>query len=102
MYSSSTLFVLTLGTGVWGFTYDSAVGEFILSHPDIKIPDKDGQKIYSFNEGNYQVGAGVCPRQLHAWAGAAGREQSRALAAVAHAAISMSMKSTTAMFSDTE
>jgi len=54
LYSSSTLFVLTVGKGTWGFTYDQAVGEFVLSHPDIKIPDKDGQKIYSFNEGNYQ------------------------------------------------
>lgn len=51
LYSSSTLFVLTLGSGVYGFTYDAAVGEFILSHPDIRIPDKG--PIYSFNEGNY-------------------------------------------------
>lgn len=41
------------GNGVWGFTFDPLVGEFILSHPDIKIPEKG--KIYSFNEGNYQV-----------------------------------------------
>lgn len=52
---SSTIFVLTIGDGVYGFTYDSMVGEFILSHPDMKIPDKNGQKIYSFNEGNYNV-----------------------------------------------
>jgi fructose-1,6-bisphosphatase I len=45
--------VLTLGSGVWGFTYDSMVGEFVLSHPDIKIPEEG--KIYAFNEGNYQV-----------------------------------------------
>lgn len=38
---------------MWGFTFDPLVGEFILSHPDIKIPEKG--KIYSFNEGNYQV-----------------------------------------------
>lgn len=55
LYSSSTIFVLTLGNGVYGFTYDSAVGEFILSHPDIKIPDSG--PIYSFNEGNYNVRA---------------------------------------------
>ncbi len=41
------------GKGVFGFTYDPLVGEFILSHPDIKIPEKG--KIYSFNEGNYQA-----------------------------------------------
>jgi fructose-1,6-bisphosphatase I len=36
---------------VWGFTFDPLVGEFLLSHPDIRIPEKG--KIYSFNEGNY-------------------------------------------------
>jgi fructose-1,6-bisphosphatase I len=51
LYSSSTVLVLTIGAGVWGFTFDPLVGEFILSHPDIKIPEKG--KIYAFNEGNY-------------------------------------------------
>ena len=36
LYSSSTVFVLTIGAGVFGFTYDSIVGEFVLSHPDMK------------------------------------------------------------------
>ena len=53
LYSSSTLFVLTLGDGVQGFTYDSMVGEFVLSHPDIRIPESG--MIYAFNEGNYMV-----------------------------------------------
>ena len=30
------MLVLTVGAGVYGFTYDSIVGEFILSHPDMK------------------------------------------------------------------
>ncbi|KFM25299.1 Fructose-1,6-bisphosphatase, chloroplastic [Auxenochlorella protothecoides] len=51
LYSSSTVLVLTVGDGVVGFTFDALVGEFILSHPDIKVPDKG--KIYAFNEGNY-------------------------------------------------
>ena len=51
LYSSSTIFVLTIGNGVYGFTFDALVGEFILSHPNIRIPDKG--KIYSFNSGNY-------------------------------------------------
>jgi fructose-1,6-bisphosphatase I len=51
LYSSSTVLVLSVGKGVWGFTFDPLVGEFILSHPDIKIPEKG--MIYSFNEGNY-------------------------------------------------
>jgi len=52
LYSSSTVMVLSVGNGVFGFTFDPLVGEFILSHPDIKIPEKG--MIYAFNEGNYQ------------------------------------------------
>lgn len=37
-YGTSTMFVYTAGHGVHGFTLDPAVGEFLLSHPDIKIP----------------------------------------------------------------
>jgi len=51
MYSSSTILVLTIGQGVYGFTLDPTVGEFIMSHDNIKVPDSG--KIYSFNEGNY-------------------------------------------------
>ncbi|KAG6774329.1 hypothetical protein POTOM_021682 [Populus tomentosa] len=50
MYGSSCTFVLSTGTGVNGFTLDPSLGEFILTHPDIKIPKKG--KIYSVNEGN--------------------------------------------------
>ncbi|KAL4448247.1 hypothetical protein ABPG75_005466 [Micractinium tetrahymenae] len=53
LYSSSTILVLTVGKGVYGFTFDPLIGEYILSHPDIKIPEKG--KIYAFNEGNYQL-----------------------------------------------
>ena len=53
MYSSSTILVLTIGQGVYGFTLDPTVGEFIMSHEKIKVP-KSG-KIYSFNEGNYAM-----------------------------------------------
>jgi len=41
---------LTLGKGVYGFTLDQAVGEFVLTHPNIKI--KERGSIYSINEGN--------------------------------------------------
>ncbi|MDZ4804824.1 MAG: class 1 fructose-bisphosphatase [Candidatus Eisenbacteria bacterium] len=51
MYGSSTMFVYTTGAGVHGFTLDPSVGEFLLSHENIRIP-KRGQ-IYSTNEGNY-------------------------------------------------
>lgn len=49
IYGSSTMLVYTTGNGVHGFTLDPSVGEFLLSHPDIKIPDQG--KIYSVNEG---------------------------------------------------
>ncbi len=51
IYGSSTMLVYTTGRGVNGFTLDPSIGEFCLSHPDMKIP-KTG-KIYSINEGYY-------------------------------------------------
>jgi len=40
IYGSSTMFVYSTGQGVHGFTLDPAVGEFLLSHPNIRIPEK--------------------------------------------------------------
>jgi fructose-1,6-bisphosphatase I len=51
MYSSSTILVLTLGNGVNGFTLDPNIGEFVLTHPNIQIPQRG--KIYSINVANY-------------------------------------------------
>ena len=51
IYGSSTMLVYTTGRGVNGFTLDTSIGEFCLSHPDIKTPENG--KIYSVNEGNY-------------------------------------------------
>ncbi|RZM12709.1 MAG: class 1 fructose-bisphosphatase, partial [Pedobacter sp.] len=51
IYGSSTMMVYTTGKGVNGFTLDPSIGEFCLSHPNMKVP-QDGQ-IYSINEGNY-------------------------------------------------
>ncbi|WP_025763477.1 class 1 fructose-bisphosphatase [Dyadobacter tibetensis] len=51
LYGSSTILVYTTGHGVNGFTYENSLGEFFLSHPNIKSPE-DG-KIYSVNEGNF-------------------------------------------------
>ncbi|KAF4372187.1 hypothetical protein F8388_001366 [Cannabis sativa] len=50
MYGSSCTLVLSTGEGVNGFTLDPSLGEFILTHPNIKIPKRG--KIYSVNEGN--------------------------------------------------
>jgi fructose-1,6-bisphosphatase I len=65
-YGSSANLVLSTGSGVNGYTLDAALGEFILTHPDVRtllsllkfclnhtqiqIPPRG--KIYSFNEGN--------------------------------------------------
>jgi fructose-1,6-bisphosphatase I len=49
LYGSSTMLVYTTGHGVNGFTYESTLGEYVLSHPNMKMPE-DG-KIYSINEG---------------------------------------------------
>ena len=50
IYGSSTMLVYTTGDGVHGFTLDPSIGEFLLSHEDIRIPRRG--KIYSVNEGN--------------------------------------------------
>ncbi|MGE5354136.1 MAG: class 1 fructose-bisphosphatase [Acidobacteriota bacterium] len=52
LYGSSTILVYTTGHGVYGFTLDPALGEFLLSYNNIRIPEKS--KIYSINEGNYK------------------------------------------------
>ncbi|NCC23839.1 MAG: class 1 fructose-bisphosphatase [Deltaproteobacteria bacterium] len=49
IYGSSTMFVYTTGEGVHGFTLDPSIGEFLLSHPNIVIPEHG--KVYSINEG---------------------------------------------------
>ncbi|HEX8391220.1 MAG TPA: class 1 fructose-bisphosphatase [Longimicrobium sp.] len=53
VYGSSTMLVYTTGNGVHGFTLEPSIGEFLLSHPNIRIPTP-GQRIFSANEGNYR------------------------------------------------
>lgn len=50
LYGSSTVLVYSTGEGVHGFTLDPSIGEFVLSHRDIRIPEP-GARIYSVNEG---------------------------------------------------
>ncbi len=52
VYGSSTMLVYTTGSGVHGFTLDPSIGEFILSHPNIRIPDPPA-RYYSVNEAYY-------------------------------------------------
>ncbi len=51
VYGSSTMLVYATRRGVNGFTLDPSIGEFCLSHPDIKCPESG--KIYSVNHGNF-------------------------------------------------
>jgi fructose-1,6-bisphosphatase I len=51
VYGSSTMLVYTTGHGVNGFTLDPSIGEFCLSHPNMRFP-KNGN-IYSVNQGNF-------------------------------------------------
>ena len=53
IYGSSTMLVYTTGSGVNGFTLDPSIGEFCLSHPNIKTP-LNGE-IFSINEANEKV-----------------------------------------------
>ena len=54
IYGSSTMLVYTTGVegGVHGFTLDPSIGEFLLSHPRIRVPDPPA-RIYSVNEAYY-------------------------------------------------
>lgn len=51
IYGSSTIMVYATKRGVNGFTLDQAIGEFCLSHPDIRCPETGN--IYSINHGNF-------------------------------------------------
>ncbi|MCU0352861.1 MAG: class 1 fructose-bisphosphatase [Cytophagales bacterium] len=51
LYGSSTMLVYTTGHGVNGFTYEHSLGEFFLSHPNMRIPQTG--TVYSVNEGYF-------------------------------------------------
>ena len=50
VYGSSTVMVYTVGNGVHGFTLDPAIGAYVLSHENIRMPEQG--KYYSVNEAN--------------------------------------------------
>lgn len=52
VYGSSTMLVYSTGQGVNGFTLDPAVGDFFLSHPDMRIPADTRE--YAINASNYR------------------------------------------------
>ncbi len=49
LYGTSTMFVFTTGDGVFAFTYESTLGEYVLSHSNMQM--KEEGAIYSINEG---------------------------------------------------
>lgn len=51
VYGSSSMMVYTSGNGVHGFTLLPSIGEFLLSHENIRIPERG--RTFSVNEGNY-------------------------------------------------
>lgn len=53
LYGSSTMLVYTTGCGVNGFTLDPSIGEFCLSHKDMKMPERS--RLYAMNEGNIDI-----------------------------------------------
>lgn len=53
LYGSSTMLVYTTGHGVNGFTLDPSIGEFCLSHPNMRMPETS--RLYAMNEGNIDI-----------------------------------------------
>ena len=51
LYGPSTIFVMSTGQGAHGFTLDPSIGEFFLSNPDIRVPNRGS--CFSTNEGNF-------------------------------------------------
>jgi fructose-1,6-bisphosphatase I/sedoheptulose-1,7-bisphosphatase len=50
IYGPTTMLVLTLGRGVNGFTLDREIGEFILTHPDLRVPEDTSE--FAINASN--------------------------------------------------
>ncbi len=63
LYGSSTILVYTTGHGVNGFTYESTLGEYFLSHPTMRQPING--KIFSVNEGSYKSFSQAVRNYLH-------------------------------------
>jgi len=76
LYSSSTFLVMTIGSGeVYGFTLDEQLGEFILSHPSIRLPDST--PIMSFNEANWDMWDEPMREVHNGWRSGTGKAGSR-------------------------
>jgi fructose-1,6-bisphosphatase I len=75
VYSSSTILVYTTGQGVHGFTFDPAVGAYVLSHENIRMPAAGN--IYSMNDAQAETFAEPYRKYLaRLRSGATGRKYS--------------------------
>ncbi len=75
LYGSSTMLVYTTGQGVHGFTLDPTIGEFLLSHPDIRTPEVG--RYYSVNESNWNKWTPAVQRVVAAFKNGDGRVQAK-------------------------
>jgi fructose-1,6-bisphosphatase I len=75
LYGSSTMLVYTTGQGVHGFTLDPTIGEFLLSHPNIRTPEV-GQ-YYSVNESYWNRWTPAVQRVVSAFKSGDGRVQAK-------------------------
>jgi len=70
IYGSSTMLVYTTGQGVHGFTLDPSIGEFLLSHPDIRIPERG--RYLSVNDSYEDDWAEPVKQLMHSYRGIGG------------------------------
>ena len=56
IYGPSTMLVLTTGRGVHGFTLDREIGEFMLTHPDLRIPESTSEFAINASNSRYWEG----------------------------------------------
>jgi fructose-1,6-bisphosphatase I len=75
LYGSSTMLVYTTGQGVHGFTLDPTIGEFLLSHPDIRTPEVG--KFYSVNESHWNQWTPAVQRVVGAFKNGDGEVQAK-------------------------
>jgi fructose-1,6-bisphosphatase I len=75
LYGSSTMLVYTTGQGVHGFTLDPTIGEFLLSHPNIRSPELG--KYYSVNESHWNDWAPTIQRVVGAFKNGDGKVKAR-------------------------
>jgi len=75
LYSSSTFMAITLGNGVYMFCLDETIGEFVLSHANVKVPADCN--IYSMNEANFDKWDAPLKNVVKGWREGTGKSGER-------------------------